>query len=378
MNVLIAADKFKGSLSAPEVCDAIAEGIHAADAYVQVTKVPLADGGEGTSGILTCLSNGYFIPLRVRDPLGRAIHATIGISEDGVDAFLEMASASGLLLLSTEERDPVHTSTVGTGDMILAAMNAGAKRVVLGIGGSATNDVGIGMAHALGYRFLDRDGVEVDPCGGNLHHIHVIDRAGVDQRIFSTQFIVLCDVTNPLHGPQGASQIFAPQKGAGRKEVDLLEHGVIAFAELVNREFSMDLNFPGSGAAGGLGAGAQLFLHATLVSGIDFIMEFSGLDHLVRQTDLVITGEGKVDHQSVSGKVLDGLSRLCRNHDKALWLVTGVNELEAQKLQNLGVSNTISLVESGASAEYAMANAFPLVKSLMTDAFRQSFSARPG
>lgn len=377
MKILIAADKFKGSLSATEVCDAIADGIHAADHSIQVIRVPMADGGEGTSGILTRLSHGTSISVRVRDPLGRPIQTTIGISGDGRDAFVEMASASGLMLLSNHERNPAHTSTVGTGDLILAALDSGAKRIVLGIGGSATNDVGIGMAHALGFRFLDGNGRVVPPCGASLERINSIDRSGVDKRLLSTQFIVLCDVTNVLHGPSGASHVFAPQKGASMKEVELLEHGVVAFSSLVRREFDVDLNFAGSGAAGGLGAGARFFLNASLVSGVDFIMKFSGLDELVREADLIITGEGKVDQQSVSGKVVDGVSKLCHSHNKLLWLVTGNNELSAGELRKLRVAHCISLVDTGASVEYAIANAFQLVKALVRDAIIENPGVRP-
>jgi glycerate kinase len=377
MTVLIAADKFKGSLTAKEVCEAIGSGIADADQTIEVIKVPLADGGEGTSLLLTQLTGGETVPVRVRDPLGRVIVSSIGISTDKGDAFLEMASASGLTILPEKERNPAYTSTVGTGDLILAALDAGAKRIILGIGGSATNDVGTGMAHALGFRFFDRNGNQLEPNGENLFQIDVIDRSGADPRVFSTQFIVLCDVSNPLYGADGASRTFGPQKEASPETVEMLERNVTAFAGMVRTKYGFDLNFPGGGAAGGLGAGAKFFLGATIHSGISFILDYASVESLVGKADLIITGEGKADSQSISGKVVAGVSKLSRDHDKPLWLVTGKNELGEQDLTRLGISKVIGLVNSGYSTEESQRSAFRLIRALVAKEFKEALGVRP-
>jgi glycerate kinase len=362
MNVLIAADKFKGSLSAVAVCRAIAEGVIEADPSANVTQVPMADGGEGTSEILTALSKGTTSIVRVHDPLGRPVEATFGLSPNRAEAFIEMAEASGLTRLSIPERNPAHTSTVGTGELILAAIDAGAKRIIMGIGGSATNDVGIGMASALGFRFLDEERQELIPVGINLGKIHFIDSSHVDKRIDDISFIVLCDVTNPLYGPDGASCVFAAQKGAERQTVEDLEKGVVHFSNLVREKYGVEINFPGAGAAGGLGAGAKLFLGASLRSGIGFMIDYTSLEKSVMEADLVITGEGKADQQTLSGKVVAGIGGLCRASGKPLWLVTGNNSLSADELVQLGIHRAIGLVNLGIPSGEAMRNSFQLVK----------------
>jgi glycerate kinase len=371
MKVLVAADKFKGSLSAVQVCRAIAEGINEWDSSVEVKEVPMADGGEGTSHILTSLCGGKRISARVRDPLGRWIETDFGMSADGNDAFIEMASASGLTLLSETERNPAYTSTVGTGDLILAALDWGAKRIILGIGGSATNDAGTGMATALGFRFMDHEGKTLAPMGSNLHRIRSIDDSGADARIAQTRFIVLCDVANPLYGDEGASLVFAPQKGADPDTVAMLEKGMIHLALLTKSQFALDINFAGAGAAGGLGAGARLFLNASIVRGIDFMIDYTSLERSVKEADLIITGEGKADSQTLSGKVVCGISKICREYGKPLWLVTGINQLNTSDLEVLGITRVIGLVNSGVQVEESMKNTFSLVRTSVREELRK-------
>ncbi len=362
MTVLIAADKFKGSLSADEVCMAVAEGFVTALPDAVINQIPLADGGEGTAKILTALSGGRIVSCDARDPLGRIIKARFGISHNGQDAFIEMAEASGLMKLSADERNPAHTSTVGTGDMIRAALDLGVHRIILGVGGSATHDVGAGMATALGYRFSDSDMNEVVPIGRNLSKINAIGSTSCDKRINNTSFVVLCDVKNPLLGDDGSAKVFSPQKGADAETVRILEEGTAVFAAAIEQWSHRNLNFPGAGAAGGLGAGAVAFLSASIESGADFISEYASLEDRVKEADLVVSGEGRADSQTLSGKVVSRVATLCKKYGKPLWLVAGVSTLSEVELDSLGISRVIGLVNRGASPEHAIANAKALIK----------------
>jgi glycerate 2-kinase len=373
MKVLVAPDKFKGSLAASEVCSAVASGIRDADPSAVITTVPLADGGEGTSRILTTLAHGVIKKVIADDPLGRRIEGWYGISQDGSEAYIEMACVSGLALLSQHERNPAYTSTVGTGQLILAALSENVKRIVLGIGGSATHDVGIGMATALGGKFLYENKIPVQPIGGNLEFVNSIDLTGLHPRIQETEFIVLCDVSNPLYGEDGAARIFAPQKGADEQTVQRLEKGTMQFSGLVKRWFDKDLNFAGAGAAGGLGAGANLFLNARVESGIEFILRHASIEKFIRDSDLIISGEGKTDHQTMSGKVVSGISKLCLKYSKPLWVIAGINCLTADEQQKLGISRIIGLVNSGIDPEVAMKNSFKLIREQIRKEFRVKF-----
>jgi glycerate kinase len=371
MRILIAPDKFKGSLSAEDVCSAVVEGIRLVSHSVSVKCVPMADGGEGTSGILASLSGGRVVEVPGRDPLGRVMTGKVGFSSDECDAFIEMSSVSGLALLSDDERNPAYTSTVGTGDLILAALSANAKRIVLGIGGSATHDLGTGMASVLGVRFLDVQKKTFAPVGATLKDILHIDFSAFDPRIRKTKFIVLCDVDNPLYGPDGAANVFARQKGADDATVLLLEQGTKHFAELIKDKFDQDVNIPGAGAAGGLGAGAKFFLNASLQKGIDFMIDFSDLEKDVINSDLVITGEGHADRQTFSGKVVHGVAGLCRKHSKKLWLVAGRTSLTEDDRAKLGIDRSIALVNSGIPEAEAFARASHHLKQRVSEEFRR-------
>ena len=327
--VLIAPDKFKGSLTAEEVTAAIAEGIRSIDPSVSVICFPLADGGDGTARILALNNHGNMVKVRVNNPVFEPVEAEYGISGDGLTAFLEMSAASGLRVLAREKQNCFHTSTYGTGELILDALRRGAHRVIMGIGGSATNDAGIGMAAALGFRFLDEQGRTLDPVGRNLARISRIDASQVPERNYPVEVLVACDVDNPLFGPRGAAFVYGPQKGASPVELDLLDQGLMNFARVVREQMRLDVaEVPGSGAAGGLGAGCMVFLNARLVPGIQLVMEQSGFEEAARQCDLIITAEGKVDEQTFRGKVIDGVCRVAAKYHKPVLVVCGQNTLD--------------------------------------------------
>jgi glycerate kinase len=306
MHVLIACDSFKDALDADRVCQAVARGLARAHPGIGVTEMPLSDGGEGVLDILRKALALKTVTLEADDPLGRPARASYGISADGGTALVEMATASGLQLLSQAERDPLRTSTFGTGQLLADARARGARTALLAIGGSATNDAGIGMAAALGWQFLDSGGNAVKPEGGNLQQIARI--VPPPQKPFG-KVEVLCDVTNPLYGPNGAAWIYGPQKGGNTESLTHLDQGLRHIAALVERELGRHglAQVPGAGAAGGLGFGGMAFLDATLKRGIEMVMDLVGFDTAVRQADLVITGEGHIDGQSLQGKLIQGV-----------------------------------------------------------------------
>jgi glycerate 2-kinase len=365
MVVLIAPDKFKGSLNANEVCAAVREGLMAKYPEARVMSVPLADGGEGTCNLLTDFFHGKIIRLEVSGPLFKPVLAEYGISEDGTTAFIEMARASGLQLLSDRERNPLYTSTYGTGELIRHALDEGVKQIILGIGGSATNDAGLGMAAALGFEFFDKGKNPLHPVGENLVHLHTIRSDKIHPRLKQVGCITLCDVSNPLHGPDGAAFVYGPQKGADQESVHLLDKGLQNFERIASEHFKQQVDFPGAGAAGGLGAGASIFLNAILKKGIAYFITATGLHEKIMQADLVITGEGKLDQQSLSGKVVIEVSRLAKLCGKPVIAVCGQCQLNSQELSGAGIQQVIPLVRSSISAEDAMQRAYSLIKDLV-------------
>lgn len=357
VNILICPDKFKGTLSAAAVCDAIAAGIRAAVPTSDLRSVPLADGGEGTCALLTELHRGERIKVTVTGPLFTPVSAGYGISRDGKIAFIEMAEASGLMLLEPSQRNPLVTTTYGTGELIADAIQRSVRTIVLGLGGSATNDAGIGMAAALGYSFQDALGEPLKPTGENLIHIRRISRATVNPGLRSVNVIALCDVTNPLYGAQGAAYVFAPQKGAGRAEVELLDAGLRNFRRMVHKHLALSVDFPGAGAAGGLGAGARAFLAATIQSGVRFIIETLALHEEIRKADLIITGEGQVDTQSFSGKVVGEVLHLARAERKPVVVVCGRSNIDPREARIRGIEAVVPLMDGNTSQRAAMEQA---------------------
>ena len=306
MRILIACDSFKDALSADGVCRAIAKGFIAAHPGAETILMPLSDGGEGVLDIMRRTLSLKSVTLKVSDPLGRLVKASYGLSGDGTTALVEMAEASGLQRLTLEERNPLLTSTFGTGQLLADARNWGATRALLAIGGSATTDAGIGMAAALGWQFLDAKGEAVNPQGGRMLDIA---RIVPPREMPFAQAEVLCDVTNPLYGPNGAAWVYGRQKGGNDQSLAQLDAGLRHVAELVEMQTGrMGLaQTPGAGAAGGLGFGAMAFLHATPKRGIDMVMDLVGFDQAASRADLIITGEGHIDGQSGHGKLIQGV-----------------------------------------------------------------------
>ena len=360
--ILIAPDKFKGSLSARQVCQAITEGLLEINPALQVISVPLADGGEGMCELLTEFSGGSMIKVNVLDPLNREIESEYGISGDGSTAFIEMAKASGLQLLKPEDQNPMITSTFGTGQLIVHALDRKVDKIVLGVGGSATNDAGMGMAEALGFQFLSSTKEKLEPIGQNMIQVDVMREYRVHPRLRDCEFTVIYDVQNPLYGKQGAASVFAGQKGASPADIELLDRGLIHFAEIVVKQFNMDINFPGSGAGGGMVAMAKLIFNASLTPGIDFILHFTNLEHQIQRASLIITGEGKIDEQTMSGKVVKGVAALSAKYEKPCIAFAGKCDLPGSKIKELGLKKIITLVDEVTSEPQAIQLAYSLLK----------------
>lgn len=316
MKIVIAADSFKGSLSSADAGHAAASGILRVFPDAEITVYPVADGGEGTVDALVSGSGGAFRTVTVSDPLGRPVQAQYGILPDQT-AVIEMAAASGLPLLSEPERNPMHTTTYGFGELIADAVQQGCRRFILGIGGSATNDCGIGCLQALGFGFCDKDGKQVPYGADGLAKVHHITADAVLPALRECQFHVACDVTNPLCGRNGCSIVFAPQKGADAEMIEKMEQSMQCFSALVKAyDPDSDADLSGSGAAGGLGFALRTFLHAELKPGIDIVIRQTGLAAAIRHADIVVTGEGRLDAQTVMGKVPAGIAQTAKKYGK--------------------------------------------------------------
>ena len=370
MKILIAPDKFKESLSALKVADSIEKGILKVFPKAVIEKVPMADGGEGTVESLVDATGGKIIKTNVKDPLFRDIESFYGILGDGETAVIEMAAASGLYLLKDYERNPMITTTYGTGQLIKDALDKGCRNFIIAVGGSATNDGGAGMATALGVKFYDKDGREIGLGGGALSKIYSIDTSNLDYRLKECRFIVACDVANPLIGENGASRVYGPQKGATKEMVKVLDKNLEHYGKLLEKYFNKRIiDVPGSGAAGGLGAGLMAFLNAQLKSGIEIIIEALKLEEKIKEADIVISGEGKVDFQTAFGKTISGIAKLCKKHNKPLIVIAGTVE-DIEKLYEIGVSSVFSIMEKPMSLEDAIKNAPTLLEKSAERIFR--------
>ncbi|MFW6308907.1 MAG: glycerate kinase [bacterium] len=311
MKIMVAPDSFKGSLTAKEVVENISQGINKVIDKCQIIKIPMADGGEGTVQSLVDASEGKIYTKQVTGPLGGQVKAFYGILGDGETAVIEMAAASGLPLVPEDKRDPSKTTTYGTGELIKAVLDKGIAKIIIGIGGSSTNDAGVGMAQALGGKFLDETGKEIGFGGGELGKVEQINLDQLDPRIKETTIEVACDVDNPLFGPRGAACVYAPQKGADSKMVQKLDKNLQHLSKIIKRDLGKDVQtIPGAGAAGGLGAGLVAFLDGELRSGIEIVLEINKVAERMAGVDLVITGEGQIDGQSVYGKTPVGVAKI--------------------------------------------------------------------
>ncbi len=353
MKVVIASDSYKGTDSSAEVAEALEEGIHRVDKAVEVVKLTVADGGEGMVEALVPDRN-QWVTLEVQDPLGRPHQGSYAIREGR--GIIEMAAASGLPLLREEERDPSKTSTFGTGQLIKDALERGCTEILIGIGGSATNDGGVGMARALGVRFLNKAGQEVEQGGGALGQLASIDTTGLHPLVGKADIKVACDVDNPLCGDQGASAIYGPQKGADPAMVERLDKNLVHLASLVRELQGEDkAPIPGAGAAGGLGFGLMAFLGAKLQRGIDLILDAVGFDKALEGADLIITGEGRIDGQSIRGKVPVGIAQRAKERGIPVLVIAGSLGPQIDRLYPLGIGAAMSVVDRAKPREEAMA-----------------------
>lgn len=358
MRIVIAPDSFKGSLSSIQAAQAVERGVLKAAARVgrkvEIAKIPIADGGEGTVEAIIAGAGGEIIPARVLDPLGREIDSFFGVLPDRTGV-IEMAAASGLDLIKPEERDPLVTTSFGTGQLILKALDAGCVRLIIGIGGSATNDGGVGMAQALGGAFPDRNRQPIGFGGGELGKIEKIDLSGLDPRLAATTVIVASDVKNVLCGPDGASAVYGPQKGATPEMVAVLDRNLGHLAEKIKADLGKDISLvPGSGAAGGLGGGLMAFLNAEIRPGIEIVMEITGFREKVREADLIFTGEGATDFQTMFGKVPYGVAQVAAEYGKPVLCISGTLGNGYQKLFDAGIKGFFSIVDRPMTLEEAM------------------------
>lgn len=343
--IIIAPDSFKGTLSAMEICNVVNEEILKIFPHCQVKSVPIADGGEGTVDSFLMSVEGEKISTEVTGPYFEKIKAHYGLIDNGKTAIVEMAAAAGLPMVSGRE-NPLKTTTYGVGELILQAVNSGAQRIIIGLGGSCTNDGGCGLAAALGVKFLDKNNQSFIPVGETLGEITTIDTSQVDERLSTIEMSAMCDVTNPLYGPQGAAYIFGPQKGADEEMVKILDENLKKYGDLLEKVPGKEevSTLPGAGAAGGLGAGLNALLNISLVSGIEMILESIHFDEMIEGSDMIITGEGQIDGQSLGGKAIFGISKYAKEKDIPLCVITGQaldNQLE--KAQELGISGIFTI-----------------------------------
>ncbi|UVI30126.1 glycerate kinase [Paenibacillus spongiae] len=368
MKIVIAPDSFKGSLSAVGVGSAIERGIKRAVPGSAIKVIPMADGGEGTVDCLVHATSGRIMQVPVSNPLGRVIEAGFGMLGDGTTCVIEMAMASGLYLIEAHERNPLHTTTYGVGQLIEAALDQGCRSFIIGVGGSATNDGGAGMLQALGVELLDGHGESVGFGGGELQRITAIRTDKLDPRIAECDIVIACDVDNPYVGPKGASAIFGPQKGATPLMVEVLDQGLRHFADLIESTLGIAIHdVPGTGAAGGLSGAIMAFLNGRLESGVSVVARVMELESAVSDADLVITGEGQVDYQTARGKTPYGVAQVAKKHHVPVVVLAGSIGEGIDSLYEHGISAVVSIVNRPMTLDAAMAKA----ESLLEEAAEQ-------
>ena len=370
MKIVIAPDSFKGSCSAVEVANSIEEGIKRVDADCETVKIPIADGGEGTVEALVLSTGGELKEKEVIGPLGDIVKARYGILKNGA-AVVELAAASGLPLIPEKSRNPLNTTTYGTGQLILAAVEDGCKKIVVGLGGSATNDGGMGIAQAFGVSFLDQEGNELGWGGGQLDKLNRVETENVDQRLKEIEIIIACDVTNPLCGPNGASYIYGPQKGGTPEMVETLDKNLNHYAEVISRQLHIDVKgIPGAGAAGGSAIPLLLFTNARIESGINVILDVTEIDKHFQNADLVITGEGRIDSQSIFGKVPVGVAARAKQYNLPVLAIAGGIGKGAESCYQYGIDSIMSIMNRPMPLSEAMEKAEELIANAAERAFR--------
>lgn len=365
MKIVIAPDSYKESLTAFEVATEIEAGFREVFPHAEYIKLPMADGGEGTVAAMIAATGGVLVEVAVTDPLGTAITACYGLTGDGTTAIIEMAAASGLALVAPALRNPMQTTTYGSGELIKAALDAGVRHLIIGIGGSATNDGGAGMLQALGVSLQDHAGLEIGFGGGQLGRLARIDISALDPRLKICRIETACDVDNPLTGPTGASAVFGPQKGATPEMVKTLDGNLSHYAALISRDVGVQVDrVPGAGAAGGMGAALLAFCGAQLRPGSDIVMEALELEAAVRDADLVITGEGRIDSQSIQGKTPIGVARMAKRYGTPVIGIAGCLSTDADIVYQHGIDAMFSVLSQICSVEEALVNAAVNVRTL--------------
>ena len=358
MRIVLAIDSFKGNFTSAQAEDLAEKGIRRVYPDAQIEKIPVADGGEGTTEAMVTAMKGKFLTAEVMDPLFRPVTARYGVVGNGV-AVMEMAAASGIELLKTEELNPLKTSTYGTGQMVLAALDQGCRQIILGIGGSATNDGGFGFLSAVGIRFYDQEGALLRPeeaVGGNLEKISAVDASHVDPRLRDVDFSIACDVTNPLCGPAGASAVFGPQKGASPDVVERLDSALSHYDALLTQVTGRQIGQqPGMGAAGGLGYGISQFFRARMRRGVELVLDTLGLEERVRTCDIVVTGEGRIDSQTAYGKLPAGVAACAKRYGKPVFALCGYEKRGSGNIYSCGIDEIVSAIYSPGSNEEAIA-----------------------
>lgn len=371
MKVVIAPQSFKGSISALDAARAMVEGVLRVVPDAETVLVPVADGGDGTLETLVDATGGEVRTTTVTGPIGKPVTAAWGALGDGQTAVVEMARTSGLALLSLAERDPLHATTFGLGEVLREALDAGFRSFIVGIGGSATNDGGAGMAQALGVRLLDEAGNDLAPGGAALAGLRRIDMSGLDERALEARFSVACDVSNPLTGPEGASAVYGPQKGATPDLVEQLDAALKNLAEVVERDIGTSIEaVPGSGAAGGLGGGMMAFLGGSLRAGVDIVLDHVGLDEKLEGADLVITGEGQIDFQTVYNKAPIGVARRAKRRGIPVLAVCGSLGRGFEDVHAEGIDAVVSILPAPMTLDEASARAGELIADAVAEAMR--------
>lgn len=373
MKILIVPDSFKESLSATRVAEAITEGILSVHANLEIEQLPFSDGGEGAFELLGALDLGKPITVDCRDPIGRPFSAPYFLFHDQKTAWVELSQASGLMLLKEKEQNPLNTSTYGTGLQIKHALDRGVRRIFLGIGGSATHDVASGIFSALGGRILDKNKKELSPSGQALIKCASIESDSLDPTWKKTNVTVACDVTNPLLGKNGAAKTYAAQKGADTASIEKLEKATKKFAALLEKEFHRDIRrIQGGGAAGGVAAGIHAITGADLKPGFEILSELAELEKKIQKADIIITGEGKTDHQSKFGKLPFKIANLAKKYKKEMWLFAGIITISENELREAGFTKTAAIKPQSMPLEEAKSMAFELLKDKASSLFKEN------
>jgi glycerate kinase len=372
MNIVIAPDSFKECLTAAQVAQHIATGIRSVCPTAEIICIPIADGGEGTVEALVTATNGSIIRVSSVDALMRPVHSFFGVLGNGTTAVIEMAAASGIELIEPEKRNPMLASTFGTGLLIKEVLERGFNDIIIGIGGSATNDGGVGMAKALGYKFLDDNNREIGNGGGALSNLERIDTSGINPLLSKAMITVACDVTNPLCGHNGASAVFGPQKGATPEMVVALDQNLKKLAEVIQLQMDKEVaEIPGAGAAGGLGAGLLAFTNSTLKPGFEIVKEITQLEEQIRNADLIFTAEGKIDFQTQFGKTPFGVAQIAARYNVPVIALAGIIGLGAETLLEKGITAYYTISEEAISIEESIRNAANLIENRSSQIMRK-------